>query len=71
MDTLSPRLHGTRMENRLMREEVAALYLDWKCGLALKEVVPSDTGTYSCNVSNLLGWINHSYYLDVYGKVLI
>ena len=49
----------------------SSLYLDWKYVLALKEVVPSDTGTYSCNVSNLLGWINHSYYLDVYGKVLI
>ena len=39
--------------------------------LALKDVVPSDTGTYSCNVSNHLGWINHSYYLDVHGKVFI
>ena len=47
------------------------LYLDWKYVLTLKDVVPSDTGTYSCNVSNHLGWINHSYYLDVHGKVFI
>ena len=47
------------------------LYLDWKYVLALKAVVPSDTGKYSCNVSNHLGWINHSYYLDVRGKVFI
>ena len=39
--------------------------------LALKDIVPSDTGTYSCNVSNHLGWINHSYYVNVLGKVLI
>ena len=39
--------------------------------LALKDVVPSDTGTYSCNVSNYLGWINHTYYVDVDGKVFI
>ena len=38
--------------------------------LALKDVVPSDTGTYSCNVSNYLGWINHTYYVDVHGKVI-
>ena len=48
----------------------SSLYLDWKYVLALKEVV-RQINTYSCNVSNLLGWINHSYYLDVYGKVLI
>ena len=48
------------------------LYLDWNSYVvALKDVVPSDTGTYSCNVSNHLGWINHSYYLDVHGKVFI
>ena len=47
------------------------LYLDWKYVLALKDVFPSDTGTYSCNVSNHLGWINHTYYVDVHGKVFI
>ena len=33
----------------------SSLYLDWKYVLALRDVVPSDTGTYSCNVSNHLG----------------
>ena len=47
------------------------LYLDRKYVLALKDVVPSDTGRYTCNVSNHLGWINHSYYVDVHGKVLL
>ena len=48
-----------------------SLYLDWKSYVvALKDVVPSDTGTYSCNVSNHLGWINQSYYLNVHGKVI-
>ena len=46
-------------------------YLDGKYVLRLKDVVPSDTGTYTCNVSNHLGWINHSYYVDVHGKVLL
>ena len=50
----------------------SSLYLDdWKYVLPLKDVVPSDSGTYSCNVSNHLGWINQSYVLDVHGKVLI
>ena len=49
----------------------SSLYLDWKYVLALRDVVPSDTGTYSCNVSNYLGWINHTYYVDVRGKVFI
>ena len=43
---------------------------DRKYVLALKDVVPLDTGTYSCNVSNYLGWINHTYYVDVHGKVI-
>ncbi|CAH3173662.1 unnamed protein product, partial [Porites lobata] len=34
----------------------------------LKDVVPSDTGRYTCNVSNHLGWINHSYYVDVHER---
>ena len=46
------------------------LYLDGKYVLRLKDVVPSDTGIYTCNVSNHLGWINHSYYVQVNGKVL-
>ena len=53
------------------RRKGSFLYLDWKkYVVALKDVVPSDTGTYSCNVSNHLGWINQSYYLDVRGKVI-
>ena len=47
------------------------LYLDGKYVLRLKDVVPSDTGRYTCNVSNLLGWINNSYYVDVRGKELL
>ena len=47
------------------------LYLDGKYVLRLKDVVPSDTGRYTCNVSNHLGWINHSYYVDVRGKELL
>ena len=50
----------------------SSLHLDWKSYVAaLKAVVPSDTGTYSCNVSNYLGWINHTYFVDVRGKVFI
>ena len=47
------------------------LYLDGKYVLRLKDVVPSDTGRYTCNVSNHLGWINHTYYVDVLGKELL
>ena len=32
------------------------------------DLVPTDTGTYTCNVSNAYGWINHTYYVDVHGK---
>ena len=47
------------------------LYLDWDSYVvALKDVVPSDTGKYICNVSNRLGWINHTYYVYVHGKVI-
>ncbi|KAM7441597.1 Fibroblast growth factorreceptor 4 [Porites harrisoni] len=45
------------------------LHLDRKYVLALKGVVPSDTGRYTCNVSNHLGWINHSYYVDVHERI--
>ena len=47
------------------------LYLDGTYVLSLKDVVPSVTGIYTSNVSNHLGWINHSYYVDVHGKVLL
>ena len=45
------------------------LYLSpWTTMLSLKDLVPSDTGSYMCNVSNLYGWINHTYKVDVHGK---
>ena len=36
--------------------------------LTLKELVPTDSGLYTCNVSNTYGWINHTYDVDVHGK---
>ena len=36
--------------------------------LIMEDVVPSDTGKYSCNVSNAYGWISHSYRVDVRGR---
>ena len=36
--------------------------------LNMKDVVPSDSGKYMCNVSNPYGWINHTYKVDVHGK---
>ena len=40
----------------------------WTTLLSLKDLVPSDTGSYLCNVSNSYGWINHTYKVDVHGK---
>ena len=40
----------------------------WRTLLSLKDLVPSDTGSYMCNVSNSYGWINHTYKVDVHGK---
>ena len=40
----------------------------WTTWLSLKDLVPSDTGSYMCNVSNSYGWINHTYKVDVHGK---
>ena len=37
--------------------------------LVLKDLLPTDTGKYTCNVSNIYGWINHSYDVDVHGKI--
>ena len=37
--------------------------------LVMKDVVPSDTGKYTCNVSNVYGWINHSYHVGVHGRI--
>ena len=35
--------------------------------LSLKDLLPSDTGSYTCNVSNSFGWINHTFKVDVHG----
>ena len=35
----------------------------------MKDVVPSDAGKYTCNVSNAYGWINHSCSVDVHGRI--
>ena len=37
--------------------------------LVMKDVVPYDTGKYTCNVSNAYGWISHSYSVDVHGRI--
>ena len=37
--------------------------------LVMKDVVPYDTGKYTCNVSNAYGWINHSYSVNVRGRI--
>ena len=42
----------------------------WTTVLTMKELVPTDTGKYTCNVSNTYGWINHTYVVDVRGKFL-
>ena len=34
--------------------------------LSLKDLLPSDTGSYTCNVSNSFGWINHTFKVDVH-----
>ncbi|XP_027058170.1 fibroblast growth factor receptor-like 1 [Pocillopora damicornis] len=40
----------------------------WTTLLSLKDLVPSDTGSYMCNVSNSYGWINHTYKVDVHER---
>lgn len=51
------------------RKGGSKLYLSrWTDVLIMKDVVPSDSGKYMCNVSNAYGWINHTYSLDVHGK---
>ncbi|PFX15764.1 Fibroblast growth factor receptor 1 [Stylophora pistillata] len=41
----------------------------WTTSLSLMDLVPSDTGSYMCNVSNSYGWINHTYELEVRERV--
>ena len=46
------------------------IYLSrWTLLLNMKDLVLTDTGKYTCNVSNPYGWINHTYYVDVHGKI--
>ena len=51
------------------RKGGSKIYLGrWALVLNIKDLVPTDTGKYTCNVSNAYGWINHTYYVDVHGK---
>ena len=36
--------------------------------LTMRGLVPTDSGKYTCNVSNAHGWISHTYYVTVKGK---
>ena len=48
------------------------LYLGrWTLLLNIKDLVPTDTGKYTCNVSNAYGWISNTYYVDVHGKIKV
>ena len=52
------------------RKGGSRLYLNkFTTVLVMKDVVPSDTGKYTCNVSNAYGWINHSYTVNVRGRI--
>ena len=52
------------------RKGGSRLYLNkFTTVLVMKDVVPSDTGKYTCNVSNAYGWINHSYSVNVRGRI--
>ena len=56
---------------KLFKERIGGykLYLSrWTTLLRLKDLVPSDAGSYMCNVSNSYGWISHTYKVDVHGK---
>lgn len=37
--------------------------------VTIRDVVPSDSGLYTCNVSNAYGWINQSYRVDVHERI--
>ncbi|KAL9983592.1 hypothetical protein ACROYT_G005788 [Oculina patagonica] len=41
----------------------------WTLLLSMKDLVPTDTGKYTCNVSNAYGWINHTYEVDVRQRI--
>ena len=56
----------------LERKGESKIYFSrWTLLLTMKDLVPTDTGKYTCNVSNAYGWINHTYYVDVHGKVKV
>ena len=56
----------------LERKGGSRLHLDqWTLLLNILDLVPTDTGKYTCNVSNAYGWINHTYYVDVHGKIKV
>ena len=58
-------------DGKLFKERKSGYELYWRqraTMLILKGLVPSDTGSYMCNVSNSYGWINHTYKVDVHGK---
>ncbi|XP_066015526.1 fibroblast growth factor receptor-like 1 isoform X2 [Pocillopora verrucosa] len=58
-------------DGKLIKERKGGnkLYLSpWTTLLSLKDLVPSDTGSYMCNVSNSYGWINHTYKVDVHER---
>ncbi|KAJ7356340.1 Fibroblast growth factor receptor 4 [Desmophyllum pertusum] len=42
----------------------------WTTVLTMKELVPTDSGKYICNVSNTYGWINHTYVVDVRERII-
>ena len=55
--------------NEFKSRKDSPLILDrYQYVLNLKDVVPSDSGQYTCNVSNPYGWINHTYKVDVHRK---
>lgn len=61
---------GTKTEYFLRKGKVAKkIYLTQRTTvLSLKDLLPSDTGSYTCNVSNSFGWINYTFKVDVHGN---
>ena len=56
-------------DGALIRKGGPILYLSkFTTVLVMRDVVPFDTGKYSCNVSNPYGWISHSYSVDIHGR---
>ncbi|EDO49191.1 predicted protein, partial [Nematostella vectensis] len=53
----------------LKRDGVELSLRPYQYVLSMRDAVPSDDGRYTCNVSNALGWINHTYTVDVRERV--